>query len=629
LNEETRASLNEGRRAPLNEGTRAPLNEETTQRRSEDETRFDADAQAGESAGGSAVGQRDEARADVEKPSRSPDETVETDKDSAELGEQAKDESGAATEELQPGKREVEPGNEALKKETESAEEETRARPKQATAAASEEESEPANEGTRGRLKERLEPARAEVKSEKAEEEPEKAKVGRAKDETVPAATIPKRSKSKKNRNKKSKQTQGFTGPPTSPPGAGSTQPSGRQLPDQTRGNPAPPARNANQPGAAAPQQTTDLFGRDDDFDDEPPRFTPSRSTASQRQRYNYGAKPQWTWYHREPSGVPGLENLGNTCYMNSVLQCLARIERLTTYVLSEDFGNDLNPASPFGSHGSVAREFRNLMAELQRPQYAFAPSSFKYALGRHNNLFADHGQHDANECLLTILDVVHEDLNQSRFSKGERFDRSALSGMELHAATNKSRIVDLFHGVSHTIINFSCGRREVLEEPLVVWTLPLDSNLSSMTLEDCIRFWGAKEFLDDDNQFYCSSCDKLENITRESAVHRFAPILIIQLKRFKETAWGMRKNSVPVEYPMKIDTSRHAHEPTGDYHLFGVVCHSGDLMGGHYTCVVKDSRTNKWYSISDSSVSECGESAAQHSGAYILFYQPDPTAPS
>jgi ubiquitin C-terminal hydrolase len=268
-------------------------------------------------------------------------------------------------------------------------------------------------------------------------------------------------------------------------------------------------------------------------------------------------------------------------------------------------------------------------MSRLQQSQDAIAPSAFKRALGRHNRLFADCGQHDANECLVTILDVVHEDLNQSPFARGEEVDRSALSGMRLHAATNESRIVDWFHGVSHTTIKYSCGLTELLEEPLAFWALPLKRDVPSMTLNECITIWGEEEILDDDNQFYCSSCQKLENIRRQSSVERFGQILIIQLKRFKETPWGMRKNSIPVNYPMTIDTALYADRATGDYHLFGVVCHFGDLMGGHYTCIVKDSKTKNWYSISDSSVSECHERDAQHSGAYILFYQPDPSTPS
>jgi ubiquitin C-terminal hydrolase len=124
-------------------------------------------------------------------------------------------------------------------------------------------------------------------------------------------------------------------------------------------------------------------------------------------------------------------------------------------------------------------------MSQSQQPQHAIAPSAFKHAFGCQNRLFTDSGQDDANECLVMIPDVVHEDLNQSPFARGKKINRSALSGMNLHAAMNQSRVVDLFHGVSHTRIRFSCRRHELLEELLAFWALPLKCDARSMTVSE------------------------------------------------------------------------------------------------------------------------------------------------
>jgi ubiquitin C-terminal hydrolase len=115
-----------------------------------------------------------------------------------------------------------------------------------------------------------------------------------------------------------------------------------------------------------------------------------------------------------------------------------------------------------------------------------------------------------------------------------------------------------------------------------------------------------------------------LENIIKEVSVHKFARILIIHLRRFKETPRGRVKNSIPIKYPMIIKSASYAHVATGDYHLMGVICHQGEMEGGHYTCVTKDPGSKKWFNISDSSVEEVTTSGAHQDSAYILIYQSD-----
>lgn len=56
-----------------------------------------------------------------------------------------------------------------------------------------------------------------------------------------------------------------------------------------------------------------------------------------------------------QKAGLVGLENLGNTCYMNSGLQCLSNIKELTCYFLSCDFIKDLNHETHLGMKGKLA----------------------------------------------------------------------------------------------------------------------------------------------------------------------------------------------------------------------------------------------------------------------------------
>jgi len=126
----------------------------------------------------------------------------------------------------------------------------------------------------------------------------------------------------------------------------------------------------------------------------------------------NYQAVPG----HSQAGHRIGLKNLGNSCYMNSIIQSLSFIPKLANYFLSGDFSKSINRQNKFGSGGAVVNEWFKLMIMLSTRQYSYVvPYPFKYTVGKLQQAYLGTQQQDAHEFLIFLLDALHEDLNQVR----------------------------------------------------------------------------------------------------------------------------------------------------------------------------------------------------------------------
>ena len=140
-------------------------------------------------------------------------------------------------------------------------------------------------------------------------------------------------------------------------------------------------------------------------------------------------------------------------------------------------------------------------------------------------------------------------------------------------------------------------------------------------TLDDCLRFSSAEIQLDDSNMWQCPTCSKPVKAIRSTKIISTPNILAIHLSRFKLVNGQYTKDRQQVAFTEDLDMSQYTQNGEScSYKLFGVVDHSGDMRGGHYTASLKVD--GQWTKFSDNALTPLDREITNSPNAYILFYQ-------
>ena len=362
-----------------------------------------------------------------------------------------------------------------------------------------------------------------------------------------------------------------------------------------------------------------------------------------------------------------GLENLGNTCFMNSCIQCLRHCFSFTNYILNEYQPN---------SSSTVGRKFKILMENLFSNQKVTNASDFKNSLGKKISAYLSYGQNDSSHFFLHLLKTLNDEIitsnldtnkiaeNQSNSNSESSSENSSdsendnndlqntsenIKGMNNkinqdinkydilqkekekinkekidYFSKNDTKLNRLFVGFLINEIEYCSHRKTQSISSYNYLNLDIVDSQNNFisNLEECFKNYIKEVSIDENDKIYCSKCKSYNKGTSKIKIIDFPEILVINLSRVS----GSNYYRHYVDYPINLDLSKYIYGDKPNYStkytLKSIIQHYGSDNGGHKIAICKNFSNDKWYYFSDSIVEEIEETKIFSYKSHLFFYE-------
>jgi len=290
---------------------------------------------------------------------------------------------------------------------------------------------------------------------------------------------------------------------------------------------------------------------------------------------------------------VIGLNNIGNTCFMNSALQMILNCDELNDEILESSCS------------GEITNTYKNLVTQYRKGKSSITPKEIKKVLASKCNAFSGYSQEDSHEFLVLLLGRMEKE-----FKQDDKKDNTM------------GEILDM--KITIIVRSTESKRRSSHDEILTILPLDLPNKNANVQLRECIEEYTSVQNIDEPVEFEDKLAGgkirKIKEIgNQQHTITGAGKYLLIQLKRFVQTNIGRYGKKINlVESPDTMETS------FGTYHLKSFIVQMGGMGGGHYISFIKDN--DLWKCADDSHVSQVADSKIKElvNCAYMICYERD-----